>query len=387
EVRGYKVYRSGLFLKEVKTTNTFDISNNSPHKFCYSVSAIDSSGNESAQSEQVCISDPILKPYKYLGAFVPGWHWGQWSEVIDDDLIQAAKKNGITVFHLMLPYFEYPLGTYREGELGKLDHFLDIASKNNTYAMISFIHAYGITLSNSDPYYHPAGIEGLMFDERLKIAFKNRIRHIIKRRNSVNGKLYKEDPTILAWIVCDEPISAPFNYSVRPPDITAAQFKSWLEEMTSYIKGLDPNHLVTVFIQPAFSTLKEGDWVEALNLSSLDFIYGEDADMRVLNYFPHLTDQYSSRLFELNKPVVVMLSFTSGEWDQASICKDYNFQADLLEKAINRYFDLGARGLTIFSWGSKLYSSIPSYDQCFNYNEENAPICTVLKKIGSTLNQ
>jgi len=392
EVSGYKIYRSGFFLKEVKTTNTFDISNNSPHKCCYTVSAYDSSGNESSQSEKICIDDPILKPYKYMGAFVPGWHWGQgqgfWSEAIDDDLIRSAKNNTISVFHLMLPPFENPLGIYNEAELIKLDHFLDSAAKNNAYVMISFIHAYGITLNQNDPYYHPAGIEGIMNDEILAKAFKNRIKFIINRRNAINGKLYKDDPTILAWIICDEPLSAPFNYSGRPPEVTVSQFKSWVEDIATYIKSIDQNHLVTIFIQPALSNLKEGDWLESLNVPSLDFIYSEDADMRILNYFPYLTgDEYPLRLFLLKKPVVAMVSFTSGEWDQAKICQDYNFQADLLEKAIKRYFEIGATGVLVFSWGSILYPFTPTYDQCFNYTEQNRMISEVLKITGSNLNQ
>lgn len=68
-------------------------------------------------------------PFHFLGGSLLGWHWGleYWSEAADDDLINSARKSGITVMHIMLPLFEVPLGVYDEAKLQKLDHFLDSA--------------------------------------------------------------------------------------------------------------------------------------------------------------------------------------------------------------------------------------------------------------------
>lgn len=36
-------------------------------------------------------------------------------------------------------------------------------------------------------------------------AFKNYVKAILTRRNSITGVLYKDDPTIMAWDLANEP--------------------------------------------------------------------------------------------------------------------------------------------------------------------------------------
>ncbi len=53
-VAGYKVYRNGTFLKNTTSVSTSDTGLQSSTQYCYTVSALDSAGNESAQSSQAC---------------------------------------------------------------------------------------------------------------------------------------------------------------------------------------------------------------------------------------------------------------------------------------------------------------------------------------------
>ena len=152
-------------------------------------------------------------PFKFIGGFLPGWHWGTYGNIAaDDDQIASARATGITVMHLMLPQFETSPGVYSEAMLARLDRYLDQANKSNVYVMISFIQAYSETLVPGNPYYHTRSIEGIIKDQTLRDRFKNRIAALVNRQNTVNHTYYKDDPTILAWIVCDEPVSAPSNY-------------------------------------------------------------------------------------------------------------------------------------------------------------------------------
>ena len=57
-VAGYKVYRGGVFLKQVNTTSTLDIGLSPSTPYCYTVSAVDTANNESAQSSQACATTP-----------------------------------------------------------------------------------------------------------------------------------------------------------------------------------------------------------------------------------------------------------------------------------------------------------------------------------------
>jgi hypothetical protein len=53
-VKGYKIYRNGAYLKTTDATSMTDTGLTPKTKYCYRVSAFGDSGNESAQSTDVC---------------------------------------------------------------------------------------------------------------------------------------------------------------------------------------------------------------------------------------------------------------------------------------------------------------------------------------------
>lgn len=316
--------------------------------------------------------------FRFIGGYLPGWHWGNgtWSAAVDDDLLRTANSIGLTVFHIMIPDLEQPLGTYSESELRKLDHFVDSAFNNGVYVIPSFIQGVVIATQTGDPYYNPGGLEGLITTPRLKDAFKSRINTLLSRRNTISGKLYKDDPAILGWIIIEEPLSAPQNYPVRPPNVTPSQVSDWMEEMASYIKSIDTNHLVT-FQSPGGigGALAPNDWLDAFRAPSLDFFMVEDSGLHILNYANQDASNFPLRLLSLNKPLVTMLSFNEvKDLHDPTICKDYARQGPLLTEAIQAYFAAKLQGVYVFPWGSDLYSSVPSYDSCWVYSITNIPI-------------
>lgn len=62
-------------------------------------------------------------------------------------------------------------------------------------------------------------------------------------RRAPTMQVYSADPTILSWNLINEPRCKAIGCN---KDIQA-----WVEEMAPYLKGLDPNHLVTVGASPA----------------------------------------------------------------------------------------------------------------------------------------
>jgi hypothetical protein len=339
-------------------------------------------------------------PFHFMGGFLPGWHWGleYWSEAADDDLITSARNTGMTVIHIMLPLFESPLGVYDEAKLQKLDHFLNSAYNARVYVMPSFIQAYSETLvpGNTEyPYYHPRSIEGIIKDPGLRQAFRNRIAALVNRQNTYNGRYYKDDPTIMAWIVCDEPISGPFNYPNGLPQITLAELTDWFQETASYIKSIDPSHLVTVWAQPAIQeffgwTL---DYLQALGIPEFDFMYTEDADLTIVPGLPlgyncsDQTPQYMLDQFLPGKPVVFHPAFTSGCWDTNIICdSDFTVQSTHLNLAIPEYFAVGGNAVLIQNWGTDLYSSVPGWAQCRTYTDSYPKIVAVARTHSALVN-
>jgi len=63
------------------------------------------------------------------------------------------------------------------------------------------------------------------------------VRAIVLRPNSANGgRLYRDDPTILAWQLANEPRAL----SKR------GAYRAWVSDAAGFLKGLDCNHMVTV---------------------------------------------------------------------------------------------------------------------------------------------
>jgi hypothetical protein len=324
---------------------------------------------------------------RFLFSGIPGWHWASevWTSTVSEDVIKTAKENGITGFHLMLPPIEKELGEFRETEFQRLDVFLDLCSNYGVYVMISFLQAYAIAVDPEDPYYHPHGIDGLIRNNALKEAFKERVKNIVNRTNTVNGKPYRHDPTIMAWIIVEEPISAPWNYPEGPPEVSIPELQNWFTEMANFIRSFDPYHLLTVNTTAAVDYFGYC-WPEMFNLPALDFYYVEDADARILDLFPiGGADDYPLRLMNFGKPMIVMLSFSSGIWDQDEISGDFIRQAEILDNVTNKYLAEGFSGVGYCHWGSVLYYGLyepymPPNTNPYQYNATIAPICNMIRK-------
>jgi len=71
--------------------------------------------------------------------------------------------------------------------------------------------------------------------------YRNYIRKIIARQNTVNGRIYCDDPAIMAWELANEP-RAGADYNKIERDLPV--FTGWLEATAQLIHELDPNHLV-----------------------------------------------------------------------------------------------------------------------------------------------
>eukprot|EP01023_Acetabularia_acetabulum_P065556 TRINITY_DN869_c6_g1_i2.p1 TRINITY_DN869_c6_g1~~TRINITY_DN869_c6_g1_i2.p1 ORF type:complete len:480 (-),score=73.57 TRINITY_DN869_c6_g1_i2:224-1663(-) len=70
--------------------------------------------------------------------------------------------------------------------------------------------------------------------------YKNHINFMINRVNTFNGRKYRDDPTIFAWNIINEPRCR------NEACVRGTGMAEWIDEMALYIKGLDPNHLLTV---------------------------------------------------------------------------------------------------------------------------------------------
>lgn len=90
----------------------------------------------------------------------------------------------------------------------------------------------GLNLTSDDDFFsHPT----------LRAYYKTHVKTVLNRVNTFTNITYKEDPTIFAWELMNEPrcISDP----------SGDKLQEWIEEMALYVKSVDPTHLVEIGVE------------------------------------------------------------------------------------------------------------------------------------------
>ncbi|XP_058095398.1 mannan endo-1,4-beta-mannosidase 2-like [Magnolia sinica] len=128
----------------------------------------------------------------------------------------------------------------------------------------------GIALSSSN--------DSFFFDPSIRNYFKTYLKAVLTRRNSITGMEYRDDPTIFAWELMNEPRCM--------SDASGDTLQDWIEEMARFVKSIDRNHLLTVGLEgfygptsPGKLTTNPGEWASVVgcdfvrnsNISSIDF--------------------------------------------------------------------------------------------------------------------
>ncbi len=65
--------------------------------------------------------------------------------------------------------------------------------------------------------------------------YREHLERLALRRNTISGVLYRDDPTIFGWELMNEAQAVTGRWGER---------RAWITEMSSYLKSLDPNHLI-----------------------------------------------------------------------------------------------------------------------------------------------
>lgn len=94
-------------------------------------------------------------------------------------------------------------------------------------------------------------------DERVKRAYKDWIAHLVNRVNTVTGIVYKDDPYVFAWELANEPRTRNYKDFDSADGWDKHTISTWAEEMTAFVRSLDPNHLIAVGDEGFFSRNRE----------------------------------------------------------------------------------------------------------------------------------
>ena len=78
-------------------------------------------------------------------------------------------------------------------------------------------------------------------EPKAQEAFRFAVKQLITRKNTVNGRVYTDDPTIMSWQLANEP--RPGSDTNAKPHFDA--FVKWIDETSGFIKALAPKQLVS----------------------------------------------------------------------------------------------------------------------------------------------
>lgn len=139
------------------------------------------------------------------------------------------------------------------------------------------------------------------------------IQYVLNRENNLTHLKYKEDPTIMAWELANEP---------RPMKKNAVtDYKIWIKETANFIKTIDRNHLVTIGVEGVISTMYDESIFSEIHANkNIDYAtihlwpktwqwYNGNSDESVkdstlqksINYI----EQHANIMRNINKPLVI----------------------------------------------------------------------------------
>jgi hypothetical protein len=337
--------------------------------------------------------------FEFEGGFVPGFYWGQSSQATDVMLLTGAKAAGLSALKVMPPpIVGKTCGTYQENWFQRLDQLLDEAARQNVRILVPFIHGVGMTQTGYDSaLYSPYGVETLIKDPSFKACFVDYMRTMARRVNTVNGRTYSTDPTILGWEIIEEPLSNDQNFPIRPPKVTNLEVREWLTEMATDLRTVDPNHPIGVQFTPAGidETALDDPSRSIVAVSGLDFLEIADADTRVLQTAN--SNRLYDAAFATGKPVIIFIAFDGlpyADPNEASpnmarmmkACDDLTWQADTLHEMFKAYQRKGAVGYLVYSFGFPgMHTSDDPADTCFQYTSETPNVADSMRQIAAEL--
>jgi mannan endo-1,4-beta-mannosidase len=105
--------------------------------------------------------------------------------------------------------------------------------------------------------------------EKAQTEFRRTIDKIVKRVNTINGKAYKDDSTIMSWQLANEPRPGNDKAGVEEKKI----YVDWIKKTTDYIRSLDSKHLISTGSEGLWGSARDQKlFVDAHTLPNVDYL-------------------------------------------------------------------------------------------------------------------
>ncbi len=215
--------------------------------------------------------------------------------------------------------------------------------------------------------------------EQANNLYRDYIRMLVSRVNTVTGLAYRDDPAIMAWQLANEPRPG-FDY--KEGDDGLQSFYEWIEDTAHFIKSLDPNHLVSSGnegfmvcneIDSCFFDAHETPAIDYLtfhiwprNWGWMDMAQAEKTFPTVLEKTDQYIKQHISYAERLNKPVVLEEFGLDRDGGENSPGASVNMRNDYLSMVFTKLGESASKGapfsgVNIWAWGGYGEAAHPDY--------------------------
>lgn len=278
------------------------------------------------------------KPFRFVGANVAVMYRDEDRQQTPETLKQAAAA-GLTVVRVwafgeggpndVKPMADFPdwprthpfrftPDQWNEDAFVQLDKVIAEAARNgirvqlcltnwwrDTGGVTQYLRWAGINDAADDS--RPFGInneKAILFysNPETRRLYREHINKLATRRNTVTGTLYRDDPTIFGWELMNEAQVITGRWAER---------RAWIAEMSSYLKSLDPNHLIAPGDWGYRSSSERREWLADHALSTIDYcdvhLYPRDDHDSFVETPAALREFVENRVaaaFSLGKPLV-----------------------------------------------------------------------------------
>ncbi len=278
-------------------------------------------------------------PYRFVGANVAVMYRDEDRAAMPETLKQAAQM-GIGVVRVwafgeggpedvrpIADLADWPRthsfrtrpGEWNEEAFVHLDKVLVEAQRNNLRVQLCLTNWWrdtgGVTqylrwagIRGADDERFPFGINlelAMQFysNEIARRLYREHLEKLTTRRNTVNGVLYRDDPTIFSWELINEAQVITGRWAER---------RAWFAEMSAYLKSLDPHHMITPGDWGYRTAAERREWLADHRLPTIDYcdVHNyprEDGDSFVNSptALREFIDNRAAAAFSVSKPLVL----------------------------------------------------------------------------------
>lgn len=151
--------------------------------------------------------------------------------------------------------FETAEGVYNDQQFALFDYVLKSAADHGI-KVVPVFENYWEAYGGIDTRLQWEGLSGghparaAFFDETrcpgCFTSYKNYVSHALNRTNHYTGVKYKDDPTIFAWELMNEPR---YQDQSSAENVNGTTLRKWVDEMGAFVKGIDANHMLGAGIE------------------------------------------------------------------------------------------------------------------------------------------